>query len=178
VPRVVPSEVVSVIDRLFGSQRNELDTGKILFKHRDDVRTLLSLLDQVPDDLIAVPFADYTEYLQCRSALTSALSGWDALNHGIVAYNVGGKDPIERIRRIFSRCPDENPPPFPSLPLYRKHRHARASKKTYELPGLISGRANGRVQLYSPPLPLRRCCSGRSRAAAIFSSRTNWISST
>jgi hypothetical protein len=111
VPRVVPSEVVSAIDRLFGSSRNELDTGIIRFKNRDEVRTLLSLVNQVPDDLITVPFADYVEYLHCRSALTSALSGWDALNHGTMVGSVGGKDAIERIRRIFLGCSDENPPP-------------------------------------------------------------------
>jgi hypothetical protein len=115
VPRVVPTEVVSAINRLFGSSRNELDTGMIRFKDRDQVRTLLSLLNQVPDDLITVPFADYVQYLQCRSTLTSALSGWDAHCHGTIVSSVDGKDPIERIRRIFSECPDENPPPCPEL---------------------------------------------------------------
>jgi hypothetical protein len=32
----------------------------IRFAHRDSVRTLLLLLRQVPDELIVVPFADYT----------------------------------------------------------------------------------------------------------------------
>ena len=30
---------------------------------------------------------------------------------------IGGKDPVERIRRLLQKCPDELPPPAPELPL-------------------------------------------------------------
>jgi hypothetical protein len=29
---------------------------------------------------------------------------------------IGGKDPVERIRRLLQKCPDELPPPAPELP--------------------------------------------------------------
>jgi len=79
------------------------------------VRTLLSLLDQVPGELITAPFAEYTEYLQCRSALISALSTWDVGDQQRRVQSVGGKDPVERIRRILAGCPDEIPPLCPEL---------------------------------------------------------------
>jgi len=82
MPHIVPSQVVAAIDRLFGPSRSELADQKILFMHRDNVRTLLALLDQVRDDLIAIPFSDYTQYLQCKSSLTSALNMWDAQGKG------------------------------------------------------------------------------------------------
>jgi hypothetical protein len=115
MPRIVPSQVVAAIDRLFPPPRNELNEGMIQAFHRDNVRTLLSLLHQVADELLTIPFPDYTEYLQCRSSLTSALSIWDVAEVGPPAKNVNGKDPVERIRRIFAVCPDENPPPHPDL---------------------------------------------------------------
>ena len=87
----------------------------IRFPQRDSVRTLLSLLRQVPDELIIVPFADYTEYLQCQSSLTSALSVWDVGDQDRPVRNGSGKDPVARIRRILALCPDENPPPYPDL---------------------------------------------------------------
>jgi len=87
----------------------------IRFAQRDGVRTLLLLLRQVPDELIAVPFADYTEYLQCQSSLTSALSVWDVGDQNRPVRSSSGKDPIERIRRILAVCPDEIPPPYPDL---------------------------------------------------------------
>jgi hypothetical protein len=115
VPRVVPSEVVATIDRLFGPSRNELNVHMIRFAHRDQVRTLLSLLDRAPDELITVPFADYTEYLQCQSALISALSIWDVGDQDRPVKNVGSKDPVERLRRILTGCPDEIPSPCSEL---------------------------------------------------------------
>jgi hypothetical protein len=161
MPRVVPSQVVSAIDGLFGPARNELDMGVIRFSHRDNVRALLALLDRVPDDLIAVPAADYVEYLQCRSSLSSAMSAWDALHPEITASNIGGRDPIERIRRIMAVCPDENPPLVPPL-TFIIDASARASvRKIFGRLGSISERASGRVRPCFPRPPLKRFCSGR-----------------
>ena len=87
----------------------------IRFAQRDAVRTLLSLLRQVPDELIAIPFADYTEYLECQSSLTSALSVWDVGDQDRSVRSVKGKDPVERLWRILAVCLDQNPPPFPDL---------------------------------------------------------------
>jgi hypothetical protein len=124
--RTVPSQVVAAIDSLFGPSRNELNIEMTRFPHRDNVRTLLSLLGQVPDELITVPFADYTEYLQCQSSLTSALSLWDVGDQDRPVRNASGKDPVERIRRILAVCPDENPPPYPDL-AFISDNAARAS---------------------------------------------------
>jgi hypothetical protein len=115
MPRVVPSQVVSAIDSLFGPSRNELSVNMIRFVHRDAVRSLLLLLRQVPDELVAVPFADYTEFLQCQSSLTSALSVWDVGDRDRPVRTGSGKDPVERIRRILAVCPDEIPPLYPDL---------------------------------------------------------------
>jgi hypothetical protein len=115
MPRILPSQVVAAINSLFGPSRNELNVGMIGIAQRDNVRTLLSLLRQVPDELITVPFTDYTEYLQCQSSLTSALSVWDVGDQGPPVRNINGKDPVERIRHILAVCPDEHPPPYPDL---------------------------------------------------------------
>jgi hypothetical protein len=98
----------------------------IRFPQRDSVRTLLSLLRQVPDELITVPFADYTEFLQCQSSLTSALSVWDVGDQNRPVRNGSGKDPVARIRRTLALCPDENPPPYPDL-LFISDDTARAN---------------------------------------------------
>lgn len=47
---------MAAIDSLFGPSRNELNVEMIRFAQRDNVRTLLSLLRQVPDELVTVPF--------------------------------------------------------------------------------------------------------------------------
>jgi hypothetical protein len=109
---------VQAIDGMFGAHRNEQDTGAIHSAYRDEVCTLLSLLDQVPNELITVPFKEYVEYLRCQAALTSASADFDVqeIAGGVSpAKAVDGKDPVERIRRILATCPDEVPPPHPQL---------------------------------------------------------------
>jgi hypothetical protein len=115
VPRVVPSQVVAAIESLFGSDRFDADVESIRFMDRDRVRTLLALLDQIPGTLITAPFVEYTEYLQCQSALTSALSIWDVGDQDRPASGVKGRNPVQRIRQILELCPDEIPPPYPEL---------------------------------------------------------------
>jgi hypothetical protein len=168
MPRIVPSQVVAAVDSLFGRSRNELNVEMIRFAHRDNVRTLLSLLRQLPDELITVPFADYTEYLQCQSSLASALSVWDVAGQGPPAGNVSGKDPVERIRRILAVCPDENPPPHPDLAFI----------------GDDAARANVQQDIRAAWIDFRSeewkgatVFAATAVEALLFSSRGNWISS-
>lgn len=110
MPRVVPSQVVAAIDSMFGANRHEYDEHKISFQHRDHVRSLLSLLDLIPDDILTPSFDGLTEYLQCRSSLISALSIWDVgdTQRSVVTNN--GRNPVVKIRAILATCPDEHPP--------------------------------------------------------------------
>src|ERR1700731_2860475 len=80
----------------------------------------------MPSDLITIDFYDYTEYLQCQSALTSALSMWDVGDQKSRVQNIGGKDPVARIRRTLMACPNEIPPLFPEL-TFITDESARAS---------------------------------------------------
>jgi hypothetical protein len=100
---------------MFGVNRVESNIGVIGFGHRDQIRTILSLLDLVPKELITPPFSMLMEFLQCRSTLMSALSIWDVGDIQRKVTPVNGKDPIERMRRILAECPDENPPSIPDL---------------------------------------------------------------
>jgi hypothetical protein len=91
---------VSAINSLFGPSRGELNVDAIRFAHSDGVRTLLLLLRQLPDELITVPFADYTEYLQFQSSLTSALSVWDVGDLDRPVRSNTGKDPVGLTEQI------------------------------------------------------------------------------
>jgi hypothetical protein len=112
---VVPSQIVEATNTLFGGQQNELDSGTIAHWLQSEVRTLLGLLDQVPRDLIALPFPDYLEFEQCRSVLATALPAWN-LGGTQPAKAVKGKNAIVRIRRLMMQCQDELTPPEPEFP--------------------------------------------------------------
>src|ERR1043166_9552271 len=105
MPRVLPSEVVYAIDSMFGSGRNELDSRAISHDYRAEVHALLSLLDEVPNELFDLSSQEYLEFSRCRAVLATSLARW---NVGDVqrARDVGGKDAVERIRRLMKQCHD------------------------------------------------------------------------
>jgi hypothetical protein len=115
MPRILPSQLVSAIDSMFGAGRNEIYSDAITNRYRAEVHALLGLLDEVPSELIDLPTTDYLEFSRCRAVLSTSLALWN-VGDGRPARDVGGKDPIERIRRLMKQCHDELPPAAPELP--------------------------------------------------------------
>jgi hypothetical protein len=115
MPKVVPSQIVSAIDDMFGAGRSEIDAGAVTYVYRAEVHALLGLLDQVPSELVDLATMDYLEYSRCRAVLATSLALWN-VGDTRPARDVGGKDAVERIRRLMMHCHDELPPPEPELP--------------------------------------------------------------
>jgi hypothetical protein len=115
MPKVLPSQIVSAIDGMFGASRSEIDGGAITYVHRAEVYALLGLLDQIPGELVDLPTTDYLKYSRCRAVLATSLALWN-VGDTRPARDVGGKDAVERIRRLMKQCHDELPPPEPELP--------------------------------------------------------------
>lgn len=113
--KVLPSQIVSAIDSMFGPNRTEIDGGAITITHRAEVHAVLNLLDEVPGDLNDLASRDYLEFSRCRAVLATSLALWN-IGDTRPARDVGGKDPVERIRRLMKQCHDELPPPEPELP--------------------------------------------------------------
>jgi hypothetical protein len=99
---------------MFGANRNEIDNREILHIHKVQVHTLLSMLEEVPTELIDLSAQDYLEFSQCRAVLATKLPAWN-LGDIAPANGVGGKDVIERMRRLLLKCSDQLPPPEPEL---------------------------------------------------------------
>jgi hypothetical protein len=110
-----PSEMIQVIDNLFGRGRSELEPRAIKHIHQVEVRALLSLLEDVPRELVQLSTPDLVEFTRCKSVLAAAVGRW-TYGDTIPSPDVGGRDPVERIRRLLQKCPDELPPPTPELP--------------------------------------------------------------
>jgi hypothetical protein len=115
MPRILPSQIVEAIDTLFGPNRGELDGRAVAQTYRAEVHALLALLDQVPGELIALSSVDYLEFTRCRAVLATTLVRWN-LGDIAPARDVGGKDAVERIRRLMKKCHDELPPAEAELP--------------------------------------------------------------
>jgi hypothetical protein len=115
MPCIPPSQIVTAIDSMFGTNRNEIDGRAVQHMDKVQVHALLSMLDEVPPALIDLNAQDYLEFSQCRAVLATKLPAWN-LGDIAPANSVGGKDVIERIRRLMLKCRDQLPPPEPELP--------------------------------------------------------------
>jgi hypothetical protein len=115
MPKVLPSEVVEAIDSLFGANRNEIDGLAVTHVYRAEVHALLALIDEVPKELIDLRSVEYLEFTRCRAVLATSLVQWN-LGDIRPARDVGGKDAVERLRRLLKQCQDELPPAEPELP--------------------------------------------------------------
>jgi hypothetical protein len=116
MPTIMPREVVQSIDSLFGANRSELDSRMIGAQYQAEVHTLLSLLNEVPGELIDLPSDEYLELSRCRAELATTLARWNVGDDMRKARAVGGKDVVECIRRLMRKCSNEFPPPEPELP--------------------------------------------------------------
>ena len=96
-------------------ESKQLDSRAIAHTYRAEVHALLGLLDEVPNELVALPSADYLEFSRCRAILATSLALWN-VGDTRPARDVGGKDAVERIRRLLKQCHDELPPSEPELP--------------------------------------------------------------
>jgi hypothetical protein len=115
MPKLRPSEMIQVIDNLFGGGRSEVEPRAVKHIHQVEVRALLSLLEDVPRELVQLSTPDLVEFTRCKSVLAAAVGRW-TYGDTMPSPEVGGRDPIERIRRLLQKCPDEMPPPAPELP--------------------------------------------------------------
>jgi len=112
--RVVPSEVVQAIEMLIGPRSNDLDDRRLQVKYFPEVKSILALLDDVPAQLIDLPFEAYLELTRCRAVLAATVARWEVGDTALVVRDVGGKDAVERIRRLMTQCHDTLPPREPS----------------------------------------------------------------
>lgn len=115
MPSVLPSHIVEAIDSMFGPNRNEIGVRAVQHIHRAQVHALLAMLDDVPPQLIDLNPRDYLELSYCRGVLATTLPAW-TMGDIQPARQVGGRDVVERIRRLMMQCRDRVPPPEPELP--------------------------------------------------------------
>jgi hypothetical protein len=115
MPKVLPSQIVSAVDSMFGPNRNELDSHAVTPAFRAEVHALLGLLDEVPSELIDLPATAYLELSRCRAVLSTTLALWN-VGDTRPARDVGGRDAIERVRGLMKQCHDELSSPAPELP--------------------------------------------------------------
>jgi hypothetical protein len=115
MPRVVPSQVVRLIERIFppGMELHSLGRG-----NAGQLSALANLADEIPDELLTMDTDSYAGFVCSVAHIRQALAAWVADRSAR-----GNLDPIpgfpnesavSLIHKALSKCPDEAPAPATS----------------------------------------------------------------
>jgi hypothetical protein len=112
VPRVVPTQVVGLIDKLFPSARDEKEGNPLGLSRENSIQVaaVLKLIEQIPPELLTLSADQYAEYISSSAALTDLIEQWRARDFQF--QNIRGlrkHSPIFLIRQALDICPDEFP---------------------------------------------------------------------
>jgi hypothetical protein len=112
MPRVVPSQVVDLIDKLFPNARatTENNNFSVSRGHWEAIAGLLEVIDQIPSELITIHGETYAECVVSIAALRSVQSQW--IQRDVSLNQVPGLrklNPITLIRQALADCPDQFP---------------------------------------------------------------------
>jgi hypothetical protein len=109
MPRVVPSQVVMVIEHLFP----EVPRGDHFSLHRGNtgpIMALLALVDQIPQELLPSDPGHYSAFVVVVNILRGALAEWQVRDPGFGRTpGYSDKNPIFFLHEILAQCVDDAP---------------------------------------------------------------------
>ncbi len=116
MPRIVPSQVVELIDQMFPGVRDQPDSKETRFSiardHAFSVAAIIDLVEQIPPELMVLPSHSYAALVSSVASLRAVLKTWNLRDYGIERIpGFGNRNPVTLIRNALAECPDE----FPSV---------------------------------------------------------------
>jgi hypothetical protein len=116
MPRVVPSQVVAVIDQAFPFAATQQEGQRVnsLSIHRSaELSALIELIERIPDELLRLEGTDFLALIGAVAGIRDILAVWrsnrpeDWVLDTIRGF--GDVNPVTLIRRCLVKCPDEAP---------------------------------------------------------------------
>ena len=112
--RVVPSQVVEIINSLFPFTSTQRDGESISldYSHTESLAGIAHLIDQIPPELIHLKDTDYINFIINVEAIRSAVKSFEQRgNVNPLKFLPGFKrlNPVTIVRRALEKCPDEFP---------------------------------------------------------------------
>ena len=112
--RIVPSQAVQIIDKLFSQFKDQVDSqgGRVALYPNDvgRVRAVLDVIESIPADLISLNPDDHARFIVATSVLKNQVDEWTARGNIGKLERVpgfGDLNPITIIRRALAFCRDE-----------------------------------------------------------------------
>ena len=114
MPRVVPSQVVDFIDKLFPNAAVEQPNNvpELTFTDLEKVAALIDLVTEVPAELLIMNATQYTEYVASVAAVKSRIRVWETKGNTQPIRLIAGlrtHGPVALIRQALTKCPDNFP---------------------------------------------------------------------
>ncbi len=120
MPRVVPSQVVSLIDQLFPQYRAGTTNRNLWYNQVWErcygLQAVLDLTDQIPSSLIILNDQDYSVLVSSIAAIRNVMKNPKKYGAGFSIdlgpiEEFGNVNPIALLHDLLSKCPDESPSP-------------------------------------------------------------------
>jgi hypothetical protein len=108
--RIVPSQVIETIDRLFTGPSKGVGTAALNVECIYHLQGIVRLVREVPNELLTVNAADFADLTIAIAAIELLMLRWSSGEGRYVIPPVSGEDVIHTIRRVLSKCPDESSP--------------------------------------------------------------------
>jgi hypothetical protein len=113
MPRVVPSQIVALIDRaLSGVPGQGVGQAQLTQLQSPQISTVINLASELPDEFLVLSGDDYSEYRVGINALIDLLHFWaDHPSVGLNRQAEQGLHYLNTVRGLLAKCPDEIPSP-------------------------------------------------------------------
>ena len=105
--RIVPSQAVSTIARLYPFAAKGDTDPKIAWNSAGNVATILALLEGIPDELLVVDEEAIAQLVEAKAVMATFIDNAHA--HGSSSVALAGKH-ISSVYQILSKCPDRAVP--------------------------------------------------------------------
>lgn len=110
MPKVVPSQVVALIDQSFPAAKNAPNLP-LYPGNAGTLSAIVMLTNEIPAELITISGQDYSDLVHGLAALTQTVTKWNQRGGSDPPTLIGDKSPVFVVRSALAKCPDQNPSP-------------------------------------------------------------------
>ncbi len=110
MPRIVPSEIVLVIEQSFpytikGDPNAQLDRS-----HAGSIAAIIRLVEELPEELITISGADYIQFIQAFETMRSTYGTWSTIGRSEHSENARAAAALTALRKSLKQLPDQQVP--------------------------------------------------------------------
>ncbi len=112
MPRVIPSQLVAIIDKIFPNPEQKTKPFVLGIDRVYQLAAIVDMADKIPPELVSIEGENYSNYILSLAAIRSAVNTWQSYGHGPDLHPISGLpnlNPVIILRNTLSFCPDNFP---------------------------------------------------------------------